>query len=227
MRVFYSYYSHRMQFIDSIWQIILESLFPLSKEERELLSWTPQQAREKLPAAPEPQLERCRSIFAYKDERVRKLIWNIKYKKSAYATSIGGYALYHSLPRRAMASPLLSPVIIIPMPITVRRRRERGFNQCELLADEMKRLDAGNRLTLEKNLLIRVQHAARQTLKTRDERLESAQGIFALNETVSISKDATIIVIDDVITTGSTMKSALEILHAGGFEKVSGLSLAH
>lgn len=84
-------------------------------------------------------------------------------------------------------------------------------------------------------MLERVHHLSRQTLKNREDRLESARGIFAVNkETMQKSfntefdiKKIIMIVIDDVITTGSTMKEAMETLRNTGFENVFGLSLAH
>jgi predicted amidophosphoribosyltransferase len=139
-------------------------------------------------------------------------------------------------------------IIVVPMPITARRRRERGFNQCELLADEIERLatadaaknigdDLGTdkRLVVMRNLLVRKIHKSRQTLKDRAERLESAQDIFAANEGVAgqiknsahLNNGALIIVIDDVITTGGTIRDAIDTLRKAGFERTFGLSVAH
>ena len=120
------------------------------------------------------------------------------------------------------------------MPITSRRRRERGFNQCELIANEIERLrlDADN-VVIVHDLLVRTHHKSRQTLKDRSERLDSAQGIFSVNE-VAIEKlhrlcvsDYLMLVIDDVVTTGSTIRDAIYTLRNAGFEKTFGLSVAH
>ena len=207
-----------------VWNTVLEALFPVSGAEKELFSLTPEKALNELPAAPAPPIINAASIFAYKDDRVAKLVWNIKYKKSMRAVEIGGYALY-----RELLTSDLSKVIIVPMPITPRRRRERGFNQCELLVDEIARLDEERRFIIEKYLLKRIHHASRQTLKDRGDRLESAKGIFATGQEVAerFPRDSKIIIIDDVITTGSTMREAIEILRNAGFEDVVGLSLAH
>lgn len=180
------------------------------------------------------------SIFAYKDERVAKLVWNIKYKREPRAVAIGGTALFRTLEEIAGGK----TTIIVPIPMTKRRRKERGYNQCELLVGEIAQLDAkraeqtGNerKFTIKNDLLVRVHHADRQTLKSRPERLAGAKGVFAINETAldeikastpGALSASTAIVIDDVITTGSTMKEAMETLRAAGFEKVLGLSLAH
>jgi competence protein ComFC len=226
-----------MNFIKSLRAFILDSLFPISKQERELLNYSPKEAYLKLPKAPRPPITNAYSVFAYKDPRVTKLIWNIKYKKIYSSVAIGGYALYQKILESHAKS------LVIPMPMTPRRRRERGFNQCELLIDEIKRLDANQELTFDCNLLLRTHHVSRQTLKNRKERLESAKGIFSVNEkavqknesfnhsscmpTYDQTKDKTILIIDDVITTGSTMQEAMATLKKAAFKKVSGLSLAH
>ncbi len=248
-----------------IYKTFIDALFPLSGAERELFLLPPKQAYEALPPMQGYQglavpLLNTDSIFAYKDERVAKLIWNIKYKKSSHAVQIGGYALWRELPKcpknslSAPAAPTLEPIIniIIPMPITNRRRKERGYNQCELLTDEIERLDTNRQFIIEKNLLVRTHHLDRQTLKGRKDRVESSQGIFGVNEEIVeqlkimtlknseninnnqqlindevLFKTTPIIIIDDVITTGSTMYEAIETLKKVGFENVCGLSLAH
>lgn len=238
-----------MNFINTIYHTFLDALFPLSKTEDTLLSYSPEKAYEKLPPAPPftgliVPLPEARSIFAYKDEKVSKLVWNIKYKKSKQAVKIGGYALYRKLTEEV--SPFLGrgeTSVFVPIPITPQRRRERGFNQCELLLDEIERLsmyDVGHRLAeveppqttrfiFEKDLLIRTRNVSRQTLKNRSERSESAKDIFAVNKEVTemIRGESGIVIIDDVITTGSTMHEAIETLKKAGFERVYGLSLAH
>jgi ComF family protein len=219
--------------IRALYDTVLDALFPVSKAEEELSLFAPETAFRILPRAPAyaglaVALLEARSIFAYKDERVSRLIWSLKYKRSAHAAALGGYALWRELCRGA------GKMIIVPMPITPRRRRERGFNQCELLVDEIKRLDENGLLAVKKDLLMRVHHTSRQTLKSRTDRLSSAKGIFAANKEMAARlrgspafKEASIVVIDDVITTGSTMREALDALKKAGFAKISGLSLAH
>lgn len=226
-----------MYIISTLYKIFLDALFPLSDAEQELFLLQPEQAYEKLPSAPGYEglavpLLNTRSVFAYKDERVAKLVWNIKYKKSALAVQIGGYALWQKL--KAMgAEHVLVATLIIPMPITEKRRRERGYNQCELLVDEIGRLDKNDQFIIKKDLLIRVHHASRQTLKGREARVESSQGIFGISKeiyrdgSIESLKTLPLIVIDDVVTTGSTMYEAIETLKKAGFQDVRGLALAH
>jgi len=252
-----------MNIVSLIFKTILEALYPLTPEEYELFALSPQDAYTRLTPAPDfgglaVPLPGARALFAYKDPRVTKLIWNIKYKKSVPAVKIGGYALHkrmtvQPITTQSSANQLaLSPayVLVIPIPITRKRRAERGYNQCELLLDEVERLvltpddphtsDYEQRLIFEKKLLIRTQHAGRHTLKGRSDRIESAHGIFAvdtailehvrthIHKTTNIPLfDIPILVLDDVITTGSTMHEALETLTHAGFTDVRALCLAH
>jgi len=197
--------------------MLIDMLFPLSPEEIELESFTPSTAL----------VPNMRAVFAYADPRVKRLIWAIKYKKSAHAIDIAGYALANALSNTHVEA------IIIPLPMTARRRRERGFDQCDLLVDSVQKSlqkhagenSATVNVTVRKDILVRTAHASRQTLKNRAARIESAHGIFKAHMT--FSGQTPIIVIDDVITTGSTMNEAIDALKNAGYENVTGLSVAH
>jgi len=274
-----------MNFVSALYRIILDSLFPLNKADEELFSLAPENAGKVLPKSPSLPITKSYSIFAYKNPLVKRLVWNIKYKKNSLAIKIGGYALFEKIEEMSGNDLDIGDsshsLIIVPIPMTTKRHRERGFNQCELLVDEIHRLDVGRSLTINKDILIRTRHASRQTLKNRSSRLESAKGIFAVNfppdmtdippkkpnkpsdaspafnsttnksvedfrhfaipyqntcpttdrntdrKTERINHDSVIIIIDDVITTGSTMKEAIKTFERAGFKRVIGLSLAH
>jgi predicted amidophosphoribosyltransferase len=216
-----------------------EALFPIPVADREVLAMGAETAFKDLPRAEQVPVPEACSVFSYKDDRVWRLVWSVKYKRSAAGTAIAGYALHKVLRSYSVVVP---KIIVIPMPITARRRRERGFNQCELLTDEIERLgviDAAQnirgRLIVVRDLLVRKIHKSRQTLKDRTERLESAQDIFVVNEEAVqrikkgtyLNSDAMIIVIDDVITTGGTIRDAVETLRRAGFQNTWGLSVAH
>lgn len=212
-----------MTFFKTLYLTVLDAVFPISKEEEAVLSLRPEEAWKILPRARNFSTKEACSIFSYKDERMRKLVWALKYKKSRQAAAIGGFALHLIL---QVYSDVAGPILVIPMPITKQRRRERGFNQCELLADAVEACGSTD-IRIIRDLLIRARHKSRQTMKTRGERIESAHELFKVNERESIPKDQLVIVIDDVITTGSTMKEAIQALRTAGFTKTFGLSLGH
>ncbi|OHA24404.1 MAG: hypothetical protein A3D50_00095 [Candidatus Taylorbacteria bacterium RIFCSPHIGHO2_02_FULL_44_12] len=216
-----------MNIIYKTWNLLLDAVFPVSIIEKGLRTLEPAQAYEIFPKAPPLPINNAWSVFAYKDERVSRLVWQIKYKRSSQATIIGGYALYQIL-TSLDSFDLNDQIVIVPMPISGRRRKERGFNQCELIAEEMKKLDANGRLLIKPELLSRVRHVNRQTLKNKAERLLGPKGVFFTDSKLTETfKEKTFIIIDDVITTGSTMNEAVETLKGAEIAKVYGLSLAH
>lgn len=190
-----------------------------------------------LPKAPETPYHFIKSIFTYKNSLVTSLIWNIKYKKSAKALEIGGYALHRYISENYnLANNQSKQILLVPIPISVRRKNERGYNQCELLLDQVKKLDATQNLTFSYNLIKRKIHKDRQTLKNRSKRLSDAKNIFEIDfaeleklqdSTKEVDKQVKIIIVDDVVTTGSTMREAIELMRSVGFKDVSGVSLAH
>ena len=214
-----------------IGQTIIEALFPLDEMERRLSTLPPEALLLTWPKAPDYSglavpLPEAHSILAYKNPEVSRTIWCLKYKKAAWAATIAGLALYRNLP--------CTGAIVIPLPSTARRRRERGFNQCEFMLEAMKQFDRQNLFQVDNNLLKRVHHTRKQAQKNRVERISAGRNLFAVNESAAIRLRADpnksslpLIVIDDVITTGVTMRGALDALQAAGFQNVRALSLAH
>jgi ComF family protein len=210
---------------------VADALFPIHPAEREALAMHENDLFKLLPRATDAPIPEACSIFHYKDERVFHLVWSIKYKKSLKGAALAAHALFRVLRSFQSVMPENMRILIIPMPITKARRRERGFNQCELIADAIERLDPEKRFLFAHDLLIRVRHTSRQTLKDRRERLKSIQDTFAVNEKALPSRSDLegyfVVVIDDVITTGSTIRDAVGTLRRAGFKNAYGLSLAH
>lgn len=231
-----------LKIIDQIFHFLLDSLFPIKNLDRILFSLSREQAYTSLRPSPPTPFHFIKSVFAYKDELVKCMVWNIKYKRSKKALEIGGYALQRYISETFdLANNESQQILLIPIPISTRRKNERGYNQCELLINEIIKFNIDNsskKLIFSKNLLKRKIHRDRQTLKNRNRRLEDAKKIFEieLSELQRIefatklpitADNLQVIVIDDVVTTGSTMKEAVELLSSIGFKNVSGISLAH
>lgn len=212
----------------------LDALFPIPPAERAVLAMDGPTARKALPRAPFSVIPEACSLFAYKDERVSRLIWSIKYKKSRIGASIAGYGLYSILKRFIPAMPINMKMVIVPMPITRARRRERDYNQCDLILDEIEKLDVNKQLLFARRLIKRVRHTSRQTKKDRVHRLESIHNVFEVDEAEMKSllaknegRNYFILVIDDVITTGTTIKDAIQTIRRAGLENAWGMSVAH
>ena len=107
--------------------------------------------------------------------------------------------------------------LIVPIPLSEERLYERGFNQTEALI-----LEAGFQQT---KLLSRI-HSEKQSKKSRSERIHLPQ-VFRIRDTDSVPlEDKTVLLIDDIYTTGSTLRHAAKVLHEHGVYKVFSFTIA-
>ena len=108
--------------------------------------------------------------------------------------------------------------LIVPVPLSRERLRERGFNQAWELARR-----AGRRLgiTADAKALIRLKDSPHQLSLPRNERADNVRGIFAVEAAHATSlRGRTVAVVDDVMTTGATMRELADVLHRAGAMEV-------
>jgi len=111
--------------------------------------------------------------------------------------------------------------LIMPVPLSKRRLRWRGFNQAELLA---RRVAEKYGLELDKDNLIRTKHKKAQAKLNEIERLKNIKDCFVW-QGGNLNK-RNIILIDDVVTTGATLNECAKVLKAAGAGEVWGLVVA-
>ena len=101
--------------------------------------------------------------------------------------------------------------IIIPLPVSIKRRMIRGYNQSEMIARGISKVTG---IPIERHAVIRRYFDKSQTHLTREERRDNVDDVFVLKDADAI-KDKHVLIVDDVITTGATTIScANEILKA-------------
>jgi ComF family protein len=131
---------------------------------------------------------------------------------------------------RALAPPLaqlLSPELVagrpavLAVPLHPRRARERGYNQSDLLARQLRRRHALGR---PPGRLVRVRDTCPQVGLDRVQRRENVQDAFAWRG--PHLGGAALLVVDDVTTTGATLEACAAALEAGGAGVVAGLTVA-
>ncbi|PIT88733.1 MAG: hypothetical protein COU29_00580 [Candidatus Magasanikbacteria bacterium CG10_big_fil_rev_8_21_14_0_10_36_32] len=117
-------------------------------------------------------------------------------------------------------------VAIIPVPLHSRRERERGFNQADLLVGVFHDKMSAEFSTVDFQInrdLIRRRFTQQQAKLTKEERLENIKDAF---DWQGKECPKTIILIDDVFTSGATMQECAKILKSAGAEIVWGVTLS-
>ena len=115
--------------------------------------------------------------------------------------------------------PLRGHVVLVPVPLGAARRRERGYNQSEMLAGALSR---GLGIPMRTDLLRRTRDTERQTRLTPDARWANLSGAFAGRP----AGPRRPVLVDDVFTTGATLRSAAEALLAAGAPTVGAVTFA-
>lgn len=171
--------------------------------------------------------ERCRSPWGIDgvwaacgyNGVVKKLLRKFKYGYASRMDQNLVELLVRSLPEFARTFDL-----IIPLPLHASRWRWRGYNQAELLA---KGLGSKLKLSVEMDLLARNIYSGPQAMvRHRGERLRNIDaGVFQINDGRRI-RGKSVLIVDDIVTTGSTLRAAAQVLKRVGARSVWGIVVA-
>ncbi|KPL04083.1 MAG: hypothetical protein AMJ90_02195 [candidate division Zixibacteria bacterium SM23_73_2] len=152
------------------------------------------------------------------DDFYQELIHQFKYK--------GKVSLGKRLSRRLSQqmkkdNRLLRFDLLIPVPLHPAKRRERGYNQSEILGKVISR---EMNIPLLKNALKRIKKTEDQTKLSDEERKENVKDAFEVSSP-EVIEDKRIVLVDDVITTGATLNECARVLKDNGAKKVVGATL--
>ncbi len=150
---------------------------------------------------------------------LRELIHILKYGQIRPATNVLGRMLSEVM---AGLESAFGPgtVVVVPVPLHVRRLRQRGFNHSELIARAALKLGpTGDRLVLNAKILERHRDTQSQTGLTRHQRRENIRGAFVVANPEALS-GREVLVVDDVFTTGTTVSECARVLLRAGASKV-------
>jgi ComF family protein len=162
------------------------------------------------------EIDAIRSPYRYEGV-VRQAIHCLKY----YNWKVIALPLAQLLAEHLKTNPMPATVIA-PVPLHPRRLRERGYNQSGLIARELSRLMD---LPLAENLLFRVRDNPPQAkVITAEARRSNVVGAFCCRS--SLRQQESVLLIDDVCTTGATLNSCASALKAAGAGWVRGLTVA-
>lgn len=173
------------------------------------------------------------TIFSYQTPLVRKIIWQMKFRENKWAAKILGKFLAEIFIKNEFlinsSKNFTEKIILIPIPIHKKRYQQRGYNQCEWLAKEMiKNLPKSMREKIIYNpqILKRVLYTEKQSWHNEKDRKKNIKGVFKINSKINLF-NRTIVLLDDVYTTGSTLLEARQTLEKAGAKKVYALVVAH
>lgn len=151
-------------------------------------------------------------MYFYKGGILQELMHQIKYQQNKnLAECLGNiWANYLQVNR------LLHNIdAIVPVPLFPKKEFKRGFNQSELLGKSLSEISGIPIITKQ---LIRLKDTDTQTKKSRKERLENMQNVFAVKNQNDL-KNKHILLIDDVLTTGATIEACcIELLKIEGIK---------
>jgi len=166
----------------------------------------------------EPAYVKATAYGSY-DSGLRELIHLLKYNQVRPAANVLGRMLTEAIED---LQPLFSAseVLVVPVPLHARKRRQRGFNQSELIAAAALKLKpAIARLRLNAALLERRRETKSQIGLSRHQRRENIRGAFVVTKPDEVN-GREILVVDDVFTTGTTVSECARILRRAGAAKV-------
>ncbi len=159
---------------------------------------------------------RCLRSWLVFDDPIRSALHRLKYKRDmglgdSIAAQMADFVRTFDWPIE----------VVVPIPLSAARRRERGYNQVGLIAHPLA-LALG--LSYASNALVRWRNTHSQVGLSREQRRENVRGVFRGNSAHIRGK--TILLLDDVATTGSTLISGADALLAAGASQVYAFTVA-
>ncbi len=115
-------------------------------------------------------------------------------------------------------------IILIPVPLHKRRLNHRGFNQAELIAHALCVAQSASEIFVETDVLLRTRNTAPQAGATEKQRTKQLKGAFQVVR--NVDPDAVYVIIDDVITTGSTVGECVRAMRQAGARNLCALTIA-
>ncbi len=165
-------------------------------------------------------IERATSLLWYSEGGVvQKLIHNMKYKDMKEI----GVQLGAMLGKNILDSGFYRNIdLCLSVPMHYKKQTKRGFNQAELIAES---ISFETHIPFAKNILVKEIETETQTSKTRKERALNASNIYSVVDR-SLIENKHVLIVDDVVTTGSTLEACAIVLLRNGASKVSVACLA-
>ncbi len=171
-----------------------------------------------------PVFEQAVAFGSYEGS-LRDLIHLLKFEGVRPAAGVLGRMLAEAMSKFA-AGTQLQDVVVVPVPLHRSKRRQRGFNQAELIAcAALRNVDHPERYHLCSQVLERKRETTSQVGLTSHQRRANLRGAFAVADAQSV-KGREVLLVDDVYTTGATVSECARVLLRAGASRVSAATVA-
>lgn len=170
------------------------------------------------------------AVFDYRDNVIKKAIWELKYHHKKYLGEKLGGLLYAFLIEDISELKTYAggrPIYVIPVPISNQKTKIRGYNQSLSIArgfctsSEKSIFEIKNKIVFKKANTI-----PQAKIQNKKDRLKNVKGVFNIKDGKTL-KGRTVIIIDDVTTTGGTINEMMRVLKNAGVKRVVGFAVAH
>jgi len=212
-----------------LFNICLNFLLPETILENRLKNISIEEFYKKAGPSAHPRLSYVVSFFSYKEPLLKDMIWAFKYKgkkelSKHFATVMHDFILEEDVDENLLGT--FSNPLLVPIPISSSRKQERGYNQAELIANDISKLSQNCFVVLTDVLHKKHTKEHQARTKQKGSRKKNIIGSLYIKNSEKI-ENKNIILIDDVITTGSTIEEARKVLLQAGAKEVRALTVAH
>lgn len=170
------------------------------------------------------------AAYDYRDPLIKRAIWSLKYHKHRHIGEKLGQMLYDALLEEVSDMRVLAkgePICVIPVPLSRTRKKMRGYNQAQVIAIAFCDASKEKIFEIKKDIIVKkVDTLPQARITNRVARLRNINDAFQIIKPDEV-KGKTIIVIDDVTTTGGTITEIIKLLKSSGAKKVIGFAVAH
>lgn len=158
-------------------------------------------------------------VFKY-EGKIRNLIIDYKFNEKSYLCELFVKFL---IKNKKICRFLETYDIIMPVPIHKKRKAQRGYNQSALIARKL--AEKFEKLQIEENNLEKQKNTIEQSKLTKKQRIENAKNVYKINNKEKI-KNKSVILIDDIYTTGSTANECAKVLKENGAKNIVIITIA-
>jgi ComF family protein len=145
----------------------------------------------------------------------------IQYKFKGIKTPAGFIAkLFHQQFHQAIGA--IDSRVLVPIPLHPARENRRGYNQATLFANE---LAAQFGFEVDTGILSRTKKRKEQARLNHRDRVANIRGVFEVNDEAGV--DGSVVLVDDVVTSGSTVREAVRVLKESEIEVAAVFAMAH